>query len=117
MYLDPSAHGAITGFPVSIGPEAGAPFRAFIDQLSGQILAVVKPQLVVQSWRSVKFHDTDIDSTLILMFIPERADANRGRIDLIHLDVPDHDYDDVNQGWHKHYWEPWRNYLERKQRM
>jgi hypothetical protein len=117
MYLDPDAHGAIIGFPVSIGADPGAPFRAFNDQLSGQILAVVRPQLIVQCWRSVKFHVTDPDSTLILMFTPDRADTDRGRIDLIHLDVPDHDYDDVNKGWHKHYWEPWRNHLERKQRM
>ena len=112
MYLDPAAHSAITGYPVSIGPESGAQFHAFNKQISGHILAVVRARLIVQSWRSVKFHDHDPDSTLILMFTPEPSDPRQGRIDLVHLDVPDHDYQDVTEGWHKHYWTPWRTYLD-----
>jgi len=48
-------------------------------------LQVVKPMLIVQSWRSVNFAEDDSDSTLIISFSPEDDD---GRIDLIHLDVP-----------------------------
>jgi hypothetical protein len=112
MYLDPVAHAAITGFPVTVGAERGAPFHAFNKQLSGQMLSIVRPHLIVQSWRSVKFHDDDPDSTLILSFRPEPSDARQGHIDLVHLDVPDHDFRDVTEGWHKHYWNPWRTYLE-----
>ena len=116
MYLDPAAHSAITGFPASIGAEPGAPFHAFNKQISGQILAIDRPRLIVQSWRSVKFHDDDPDSTLILTFTPEPAGAEQGRIDVVHLDVPDHDFRDVTEGWHKHYWNPWRTYLENQER-
>jgi Activator of Hsp90 ATPase homolog 1-like protein len=112
MYLDPAAHGAFTGFPVEIGAEVGAPFHAFNKQISGQILAIVRPQLIVQSWRSVKFHDDDRDSTLILAFTPDLSNAEHGRVDLVHLDVPDHDFHDVVEGWGKHYWTPWRTYLD-----
>jgi len=111
MYLDPAGHAAFTGMPVTIGPEAGAEFRAFGGQLTGSILAVVPPRLVVQSWRSTKFRPEDADSTLILLFTPEGA---QGRIDLVHVDVPDHDFQGVTEGWPKHYWTPWRAYLERK---
>ena len=116
MYLDPAAHAAFTGWPVEIGPEPGAAFRAFGGQLSGMILAVVRPRLVVQSWRSTKFRDEDRDSTLILQFTPDGEDvANRsGRIDLVHLDVPEHDYLGVTEGWQKYYWTPWKTYLERR---
>lgn len=116
MYLDPAAHAAFTGFPVEIGAEAGAPFHAFSKQISGQILAIVEPQLIVQSWRSVKFHDDDADSTLILTFTSEPNKARHGRIDLVHLDVPEHDFRDVTEGWHKHYWNPWRTFLEKQER-
>ena len=112
MYLDPAAHAAFTGYPVSIGAQPGAEFHAFNKQISGEILAVTPPRLVVQSWRSVKFHDDDPDSTLILSFTSDDADPSHGRIDLVHLDVPVHDYRDVTEGWHKHYWNPWRKYLE-----
>ena len=111
MYLDPQTHGAITGAPVTIAEETGAEFRAFDGKLSGQILAVTRPRLIVQFWRSVAFKPDDLDSTLILCFT---AQGNEGRIDLVHLDVPDQDLDGVKKGWEAFYWTPWRKYLERR---
>jgi activator of HSP90 ATPase len=108
MYLDPAAHQAITGAPVDIGDERGSEFKAFDGALTGTILEVLKPRLIIQSWRSKVFKAEDPDSTLILSFTPE---SDEGRIDLIHLDVPGHDYDGVTQGWEKYYWAPWRAYL------
>jgi len=108
MYLDPIEHEAITGAAVKIGKTSGAEFQAFEGMLSGTILSVVKSSLIVQSWRSAKFNPTDPDSTLILSFKP---DGDQGSIDLVHLDVPDHDYEGVTEGWTKFYWTPWREYL------
>jgi activator of HSP90 ATPase len=108
MYLDPSAHRAITGASVDVGDKSGSKFNAFDGALTGTMLEVIKPRLIVQSWRSVNFMPRDPDSTLILSFT---AEGYEGRIDLIHLDVPDHDYDGVNQGWEKYYWTFWRRYL------
>lgn len=110
MYLNPQQHAEITGMPVAIGSEAGAEFRAFDGALTGIVLEVIRPRLIVQSWRSTEFKSDDADSTLILAFTPEGSD---GRIDLIHLDVPEHDYNGVTEGWAKFYWTPWRAYLER----
>ncbi len=109
MYLDPDLHKAITGADVVIGAERGDAFQAFDGMLSGTMLAVVRPTLIVQSWRSVEFTADDPDSTLVLTFTPE---GNEGRIDIVHLDVPDHDFDGVTEGWDKYYWQPWRRYLE-----
>src|SRR5689334_129640 len=97
MYLSPTAHAAITGAPVTIGDAPGAAFRAFNDKLTGTVLAVARPRLIVQSWRSPAFRATDPDSTLILTFTPEGDGA--GRIDLVHLDVPEHDLKGVREGW------------------
>ena len=109
MYLDPSIHKSIIGASVEIGHERGSHFQAYDGALTGQILEVVKQRLIIKSWRSDNFKTDDPDSTLILSFTPE---GDEGRIDLIHLDVPDHDYEGVSQGWGKYYWEPWREYLE-----
>ena len=107
-YLNPLLHEAVTGAPVTVGAEPGAPFRAFGGQISGTTLSVIAPRLIVQSWRSVNFRDSDPDSTLILAFVPEGKD---GRIDLVHIDVPEQDYQGVGEGWEKYYWAPWRRYL------
>ena len=108
MYINPSTHQAITGTSVDIGDKRGSNFKAFDGALTGTILEVIKPRLIIQSWRSVNFLAEDPDSTLILSFTLE---GDEGRIDLVHLDVPDQDYDGVNQGWEKYYWIPWRTYL------
>ena len=109
MYMDASQHAAFTGHPVTIGEEPGSEFRAFDDMLSGTILKVVRPRLIVQSWRSLNFAEADPDSTLILSF---EEQGEEGRIDLVHLDVPKGDHDGVTEGWEKFYWVPWREYLD-----
>ena len=108
MYLDPATHQAFTGAPVQIRDKKGSEFKAFDGALTGIILEVIKPQLIVKSWRSINFMAEDPDSTLILVFTPY---GSEGRIDLIHLDVPDQDFEGVSQGWEKYYWTPWRVYL------
>jgi uncharacterized protein YndB with AHSA1/START domain len=111
MYIDPSIHKEITGSSVEIGDKYGAVFKAFDGALSGIMLEVIRPSLIVMSWRSVNFLAKDPDSTLILSFTSE---GSQGRIDLVHLDVPSQDYEGVNQGWEKYYWTPWRTFLAKK---
>ena len=36
-----------------------------------------------------------------------------GRIDLMHVNVADHDVEGVSEGWKKYYWDPWRAYLSK----
>jgi activator of HSP90 ATPase len=112
MYLDSAEHAAFTGLPVTIGGAPGAEFEAFGGQLSGTILAVVQSRLIVQSWRSVKFNASDPDSTLVLSFSSVEGQPEQGRIDLVHVGVPQHDCHDVIEGWQKYYWTPWRALLE-----
>ena len=111
MYMDAALHAEITGGAAVVSASPGSAFSAFDGTLRGTTRAVVPPRLIVQAWRSKKFHDTDPDSTLILAF---SADGDDGRIDLVHLDVPDHDYHGVNDGWEIYYWTPWRAYLARQ---
>ena len=111
MYLSPRAHGAITGVKVEISARPGSKFKLFGGALTGKTLCTVPGRLVVQAWRSTAFHKRDHDSTLILRFLP--AGRNRGRIDLVHVNVPSHDYHGVNKGWKSYYWKPWRKYLAR----
>ena len=108
MYLDPVAHAAFTGAPVTIEPRPGAPFRAFEGSLSGTVLHVEPKRLIVQTWRSVNWSSEDIDSVLVLTFWPEEEGA---RIELAHINVADSDFAGVSHGWEKYYWTPWRLYL------
>ena len=109
MYLDPMIHTAFTGAPVTIDSTPGTEFRAFGDMLSGRMLYTVPKRMIVQSWRALHWTAEDLDSTLILTFWPDAAGC---RIDLTHVNVADHDFEAVTQGWEKYYWSPWRAYLK-----
>lgn len=111
MYLDPVEHSAFSGSPVTISAQPGAAFRAFNNVLTGTILQVVPKRLIVQSWRSSNWGPADLDSTLILTFLPE---SEGGRIELTQVNVVDTDFAGVSHGWEKFYWIPWRAYLSRE---
>jgi activator of HSP90 ATPase len=108
MYLDAAEHAALTGLPVSLEPRAGGMFRAFDGMLSGTILHVQPKSLIVQTWRSVNWPLTAMDSVLTLSFWPAE---DGGRIELVHINVADEDFAGVSHGWEKYYWTPWRAYL------
>jgi uncharacterized protein YndB with AHSA1/START domain len=110
MYLNLVEHAAFTGSPVTISAHPGAEFRAFNDVITGTILQVVPKRLIVQSWRSPHWGPADLDSTLILTFLPE---GDGGRIELVQVNVVDNDFAGVSHGWEKYYWTPWRAYLTR----
>ncbi len=114
MYLDPKLHAAITGGPVTISREPGSEFRAFDGMIVGKTLSVVPKSVIVQSWRGKDWKPGDRDSLLILSFLP---DGDAGTIELVHVNVPEYDFDDVNEGWRKYYWNPWREHLEKKAGM
>lgn len=113
MYLNPRTHAAITGGKVVISARPGSRFSAFNGMLRGRTLYTVPGRLIVQAWRSTGWRKGDLDSTLILRFTPR---GKSGRIDLVHVNVPNHDFRGVNNGWKKYYWRPWRKYLARKAR-
>ena len=111
MYINARTHGAITGGKVVISARGGSKFSAFGGLLHGRMLHTVPGRLVVQAWRSANFHKSDVDSTLVLRFVPA---GRRGRIELTHVNVPDQDFRGIANGWKKYYWRPWRKYLARR---
>ena len=110
MYLDAKTHGAITGAPAKVAPRAGAKFSAFGGTLLGKILQVVPKRLIVQSWRANNWKASDMDSTLILTLLP--GGRRSTLVDILHVNVPEHDFAGVSQGWERYYWAPWREYLQ-----
>jgi activator of HSP90 ATPase len=110
QYLNPRTHRAITGARAKVSAKKGAAFSAFGGALTGRILQLVPKRLIVQSWRASHWNRDDLDSILILSF---HAEGRGGRIELVHVNVPEHDLAGVSEGWHIYYWIPWRSYLRK----
>lgn len=109
IYLDPGGHAAFTGGPVRISAKPGSKFEAFNGMLTGAMLFTVPGRQIVQRWRSCEFKASDMDSILVLTFVPAGKGA---RIEMIRANVPRHDHAGVIGGWPKYYWKPLRAYLK-----
>ena len=111
MFTDSKKHSAATGSKATVSKKAGGKFKAFDGMLSGRNLLVIPNELVVQAWRGSHWKETDPDSILVMKFSKTKKG---GRIDLAHVNVPDHDHTGVTKGWPQYYWKPWRAYLKKK---
>jgi activator of HSP90 ATPase len=110
IFMSPRRHADFTGAPVKISAKPGSKFSAFDGMLSGSTLLTVPGKLLVQRWRGNHWKNTDLDSTLILTFV---QDGKQGRIDLVHVNVPEHDHAGVTKGWKTYYWGPLKKYLKK----
>lgn len=110
LFTDSKKHSAATGVKASVSSKAGAKWTAFDGMLSGKNLAVVPGRMIVQAWRASHWKESDFDSVLILNFSPA---PGGGKIDLVHVGVPQHDHKGVTNGWPKYYWKPWKAYLKK----
>lgn len=110
IFIDPKKHAALTGGPVKISAKPGSKFEAFGGQLWGSTVSTIPGKQIIQRWRSCNFKQTDMDSMLVLTFVPDGTGA---RIEMIHANVPKQDHKGVTKGWPKYYWEPLKAYLKR----
>jgi uncharacterized protein YndB with AHSA1/START domain len=108
IYTDSRKHSAATNARATVSRKVGAKWSAFGGMIRGRNLLVVPNRLVVQAWRAAHWKKTDVDSILILRFNKTRIGC---RIDLLHTNLPDHDFKGVSHGWPKYYWKPWRAFL------
>lgn len=108
LYMDSRQHSASTHAKALVSQKVGGRFSAFGGVITGKMLAVVPNRMIVQSWRAKHWKITDLDSILVLKFIKVKEGT---QINLVHVNVPEHDHDGVKKGWVKYYWKPWRAYL------
>lgn len=109
LYMDSKQHSQATGAPARLSRRVGGAFTAFSGQLRGKNLLLVPDKMIVQTWRADMWQKSDPDSILVIEFSKVKGGA---RVDLVHVNVPEHDHQGVTEGWRQYYWEPWHVYLE-----
>jgi activator of HSP90 ATPase len=113
LYMDSKQHTVATHATALVRRKVGGKFSAFGGVITGKILAIVPNRMIVQVWRAKHWKKTDLDSTLVLTF---RETKQGAQIDLVHVNVPEHDHKGVGNGWVKYYWKPWKVYLAQEHR-
>jgi len=111
-YMNAKKHKAAIGSVAKtvVENKVGGRFNAYL-MLRGKFLQLVKNKVIVQTWRSRKWKKTDPDSILSITLHKLKKGT---RLDLIHINVPDHDYLDIKKGWSTYYWAKWKKHFDHK---
>ena len=108
-WVDGESHTRMTGGEATGEPAEGAEFTAWDGYISGRNIELIPGALIVQSWRTSQFDDSDPDSRLEITFEFEGEDSTR--LTLTHSDVPDDQAAGYESGWSDHYFGPMKRYF------
>lgn len=109
IYLDSKKHGEAVGSTASISRKVGGKFKVFDGWCEGRNLAIAPKKMIVQAWRCNGWKKGDTDSILTLTFQEAPGGA---QLNLVHANVPDSVFPELNKGWFESYWNPWKEYLK-----
>ena len=86
--------GAPAEFPVAVV----APYSLWNGDIRGRVLEMEPPRRLVQTWQPQDWTRTD---SVVSFTLTPRGKGTR--LDLVHLDVEESDYDGTSEGWNAYY--------------
>ncbi len=95
-----------SGYPADMQLEEGAEFSIFEGDICGKNISFVENQQLVQEWY---FGDNDEQSVVTINLKPS---SNGTHVELIHTNIPDEDYDNMEEGWRTYYWGAIKKYFK-----
>ena len=88
--------------------KANSSFSLWDGEIHGKNIEVVKNKKLVQDWYSGNWSKP---STVTFALFSEKDGA---RVDLLHVNVPEEDAEDIEEGWDTFYLGEIKSYLEKK---
>jgi activator of HSP90 ATPase len=107
VFLDSKQFAACTGMPAEIDPKAGGAFSMFGGLIIGRNVELVPNVRIVQAWRPTHWGPGVYS---IVRFEFKLQDSGTVIV-LDHTGFPEGEYDDLDWGWHNHYWDTLKKYL------
>lgn len=107
-WLDATEHAAFTGGGATSSPEVGGRHTAWDGYIEGTNLELVRPNKIVQSWRTTEFPDDADESRLEILLVPEGEGT---RLILHHTAIPKGQGAQYESGWEEHYFVPMKRYF------
>lgn len=109
-YIKSKKHASFTGMRAEIDAKQGGTFTTCNERNSGYNLILEKDKSIVQAWTHKSFppgHYSIVD-------IRFEATEKGTRLHFNHIGVPESCDGWLTEGWHKVYWEPLKDFLEKK---
>jgi uncharacterized protein YndB with AHSA1/START domain len=107
--MDSKKHSQFTGVPAQMTKKIGGAFRCY-DYIQGFNLAVQRPKLIVQAWKSKNWPR---ETWSVVTFKLAKLAGGKTKLSFHQVGVPSGDYKDKNKGWDTHYWQRLKKFLER----
>ena len=110
--MDPVRHAAFSGAPAEIDRRPGGKFSLYGRHLLGEIVELETARRIVENWRAADWPNGAMSR---VTFELSPTDEGRGcRLPLVQTGVPAENYESINAGWRKHYWEKMADYFQAK---
>jgi activator of HSP90 ATPase len=106
-WMSSEGHSAMTGSPAKISDQVGGEFEAWDGYIHGKNINLERGMLIVQSWRTSDFSDTEDDSLIEINLKPV---GDQTELTLRHSNLPDHGMQ-YKDGWVESYFEPMKEYF------
>lgn len=94
--------------PAKMDDNVGTKFTLWSGDIYGKNIEVIKHKKLVQEWYAGKWAVPSI-VTFIL-----RSKGNKTEATLVHTNIPDSEYKDIEEGWKSYYMVPLKEYIEKK---
>ena len=106
-WVDATKHGEMIGSSAVGEAKVGAKFGISDGYITGEHLALVPHEHIVQSWRTTEFAESDPDSHLEVILLPHRVQGAPGtRLLLLHAGLPEGGASKYAAGWAQFYFMP-----------
>jgi activator of HSP90 ATPase len=95
-----------TGSPAIMDDKPGTEFSLWDGDISGKNLEIEPDSKIVQEWY---FGDQEEAS---IVTIKLHAEGKGTSVELLHINIPDDDFDNILEGWDKYYFGPLKELVE-----
>jgi activator of HSP90 ATPase len=95
-----------SGYPAVMSTREGEEFSLWDGDITGLNLEMVPNKKIVQEW----FFGEQKDKSIVTILLKEKG--KQTLIELHHSNIPDNDFNDIEQGWKEYYWTPVKKYFK-----
>jgi uncharacterized protein YndB with AHSA1/START domain len=110
--LSARKHSEFTGSPSTANAKVGSTFMAWDGYISGKNIELVKGKKIVQEWTTTEWPAGYPPSRLEFTLTAKKGGGTQ--LKMVHARVPAEQADDYTTGWYDAYWNPLKEYFQRK---
>lgn len=110
-YVDPEKHAAFTGQAATGTPKVGGRFTAGDGYSRGKYLKLEKGKRILHDWKTTEWPEGYPPSLLELTL---KAKGKKTELTMVQSKVPEEQVDYYAEGWKEYYWEPLKEYFDKK---